>query len=274
MTGGRDRSAGARWFLGAPPSGSRTQLICLPHGGGAASSYRAWLAPLGAHVDVRVVQLPGRENRRGEPFAVDMGDLVAELTEAVTATGVQDIALFGHSLGATIATRLCVSLEERGLAVRGLFVSGHGGPGGPAGSANSELARRMTALGAESDEGLWDVLNALGGLPDMVRQNRDLFAVFVPIMRADHVLARGEYLGEERIRAPISVLFGTEDPLLAGADPSSWSTLTSGDCELFGFPGGHFFLAEQRDAVARVVHRRLAERVGADLSDARNGSRS
>jgi surfactin synthase thioesterase subunit len=249
-------------------------LICLPHGGGAASSYRAWLAPLAAHIDVRPVQLPGRENRRGERFAVDMDQLVGELTDAVTATDAEDIALFGHSLGATIATRLCASLEDRGRAVRGLFVSGHGGPGPPTKGSPNDLARRMSALAVESDEGLWDVLDQLGGLPDMVQQNKDLFAVFVPIMRADHLLARGVYLDRERVRAPITVLAGIDDPLLSGADLSTWSAMTSGGCEVFRFPGGHFFLAGQRDAVADVIRRRLAERVGADATDAGNWSRS
>jgi len=274
MTGGRDRSAGARWFLGAPPAGPRTQLICLPHGGGAASNYRSWLSALAADVDVRPVQLPGRENRRNEPFMVDMDRLVSELADAVVAADVDDVALFGHSMGATIATRLCVALEERGRAVRGLFVSGHGGPGLLTKASDTELAHRMSALAVETDEGLWDIMNELGSLPDTVQQDKQLFEIFVPILRADYRLAEGEILGAERVRAPITVLSGADDPLLDGVDLDRWTTMTGADCELFRFPGGHFYLIEQRAAVAGVIRRRLAERAGAEVADAGNGSRS
>jgi surfactin synthase thioesterase subunit len=119
----------ARWFLAdLRRPRQEIQLLCLPHAGGGASTYRDWLATLAPDIDVVPVRLPGRESRIREPCVTDMSTLVADLTTAIRWANFGRVALFGHSLGAVIATKLCESLEDAGIGVRHLFVSGYPGP--------------------------------------------------------------------------------------------------------------------------------------------------
>jgi surfactin synthase thioesterase subunit len=247
-----------RWFLGGPPTRSRRiQLLCLPHSGGGASSYRYWLEPLSAVIDIRAVQFPGRENRRAEPFVTDGDVLLRRLTDAVMATSQDHLALFGHSLGAVIATRLCMALESRGRTVRALFVSGHAGPTTVPGTSRSQTAQRFSDILTGGKLGLVDALIELGAMPEYVRDNAGLQALLVPAIRADLRLIADEFLGTERVRAPITVLAGADDPLLTGLDFAGWGTVSPGGCPVYRIPGGHFYLADHREQVAQVIRRRL-----------------
>jgi surfactin synthase thioesterase subunit len=40
------------------------RLFCVPHAGGAASMFNKWFDQSGADINVRALQLPGRENER------------------------------------------------------------------------------------------------------------------------------------------------------------------------------------------------------------------
>jgi surfactin synthase thioesterase subunit len=248
-----------RWFLGGPPTPSeRIQLICLPHSGGGASSYRYWLEPLCDIADIRAVQFPGRENRRAEPFVTDGDVLVRRLTAAVLATTGDNVALFGHSLGAVIATRLCMALEARGRTVPALILSGHAGPTIVPGTSRSQTAQRFFDVLTGGKRSLVDALIELGAMPEYVRQNEGLQSLLVPAIRADLRLIADEFLGTEQVRAPITVLAGAGDPLLTGLDFAGWRTVSPGDCPVHRIPGGHFYLADQRERVAEVIRRVIA----------------
>ena len=54
------------WLPFGTGDGARVRLVCLPHAGAGASSYRVWGRTLPADIGVCPVQLPGRENR-GRP---------------------------------------------------------------------------------------------------------------------------------------------------------------------------------------------------------------
>ena len=51
-----------------PGSEARLRLFCFPYAGGGASLYRSWAEPLASVAEIWSVQLPGRENRLGEPL--------------------------------------------------------------------------------------------------------------------------------------------------------------------------------------------------------------
>jgi medium-chain acyl-[acyl-carrier-protein] hydrolase len=96
------------WIVRPRPNPAASlRLFCLPYAGGGASVYRAWAGLLPAEIELCVIQLPGREQRIGEPAYTSMPDLVAALAEQL-APWAADLpyALFGHSLGALVAYEL------------------------------------------------------------------------------------------------------------------------------------------------------------------------
>ncbi|GAA3291311.1 hypothetical protein GCM10020295_07820 [Streptomyces cinereospinus] len=102
-----------RRFHPAPQAAA--QLVCLAHAGGAASYFFPVSKALSPAVDVLAVQYPGRQERRREtPFenAELLADAVAEQLADVTG---RPLALFGHSLGATVAFEVARRLEAAGI---------------------------------------------------------------------------------------------------------------------------------------------------------------
>lgn len=246
------RESWRRWFL-ADTGQLRhpIQLLCLPHAGGGASSYRDWLGGLVGGADVIPVQLPGRENRIREPLPASMSALVNDLTEAVAQANFVHVALFGHSLGAIMATKLSEALEACSTPVRHLFVSGYPGPG-------QILARRTVRMAGADDAVLLESLADIDAALSAKLDNEELRAIALAAIRADLRLAATCRFGNERLASPITVLGGVSDPLLAGQNLSRWGALTRGDCMVFRLPGDHFYLATQGPALAGIISGRLA----------------
>jgi surfactin synthase thioesterase subunit len=105
------------------------RLCCLGHAGSDASAFYPWARELPADVDLCVVQLPGRENRLGEPALTRMGPLVDGLARAMSPLLGVPYALFGHSMGATVGFELARALRRKGAPgpVR-LFTAGRRAP--------------------------------------------------------------------------------------------------------------------------------------------------
>ncbi len=225
--------------------------MCLPHAGGGASSYRDWLGGLAGAADVIPVQLPGRENRIREPLPASMSALVDELTEAVALASFTQVVLFGHSLGAVIATKLSEALEARGTPVRHLFVSGYPGPG-------QIPAWHAVRMAGADDAVLLESLADIDAAQSTKLDNEELRAIALAAIRADLRLASTCRFGAERLASPITVVGGVSDPLLAGQNLSRWGELTRGDCTVFRLPGDHFYLATQGRALAGIIRGRLA----------------
>lgn len=259
----RANSNRAKWFLADTAKlRHEVQLICFPHTGGCASTYREWLADLATAMDVLPVQLPGRETRIREPFATDMRRLVDEFADLLQRSGFHRIALFGHSLGAVIALKVCQAIERAGTEVAHLFVSGHKAP--PA------LPVRMHhrpgapfSVSPDASDGL--IIESLAGLDmDMTDWlvSNDLREVFMPVLRADMRLLATAEIGGELVDAPVTALGGREDPLLLDYDLGEWARVTRTHCTVHQLPGRHFYLGSQGPAVARLVRDRLGEELG------------
>jgi medium-chain acyl-[acyl-carrier-protein] hydrolase len=103
----------SRWvvFPKANPE-AKTRLICFPCAGRGASLYRTWPGPLGQHVEVCAVQLPGRENRMDEPPFTRFQDLVSVIAEVLPPFLDREYAIFGHSLGALIGFEVARRIRQ------------------------------------------------------------------------------------------------------------------------------------------------------------------
>lgn len=219
-----------------PEAGLR--LFCFPHAGVGASAYRAWpdLLPK-AEIGVCPVQLPGRENRLGEPAARDVGQLVDALFSEVADRLDRPFALFGHSLGALVAFEFARLLRDRGapLPVH-LFVSGRIAP---------QLADPREKLNDLPDAGLRARLAELGGIPSAVLDDPDLLTLLLPLLRADLAVNENyRYRPGPPLPVPITAFGGARDPKVSAVELRAWAEQTSGQFTDRMLPGGHFFVQE------------------------------
>ena len=232
------------------------RLYCLPFAGGGPSTYRLWPKSLPSDVEVVVIVLPGRDPRTraasGELPPGSMAELVdAAHAEVLTAQRDNPLpfAIFGHSMGALVAYELTVAMERAAgtlaqitdatSAPAHLFVSGRRPP--------DELHEGERIHGL-ADEVFLDKMQRLyGGVPDAVRQEPELLALFLPGLRADvQVFETYAPLTDRRVQCPVRVYGGVDDRRPKPELLPGWQRLVEREISLRTFPGDHFYLNNAR----------------------------
>lgn len=248
MTTTDDRAA--RWLRGIrvlPAPAIR--LVCLPHAGGAATFFQPWGALLPPGVELYAVRYPGRQDRLDERCFETMDGLADAVTAALEPLLDRPLALFGHSMGASVAYEVAVRLEARhGFVPARLLVSGRQAP---------HLAETEDYEGRTDDE-LVAEIRAFGNIDEGVLDLPAVRELILPALRADFRLL-GAYRPQQpsKIEAGIVGYVGLSDPGCPIGAARAWSELTLGGFELKVFPGGHFYLAEQQAALVADVMSRL-----------------
>jgi medium-chain acyl-[acyl-carrier-protein] hydrolase len=236
-----------RWISRPRPlPRARLRLFCLAHAGGGASAFRGWPEALPADVEVCPVQLPGRENRIGEPAFNRAEPLVEALADAVDDYLDRPFAFLGHSNGALLSFELARTLRARGRpGPAHLFASGRRAPDLPADTEPIHMLPEAEFL-AELQE--------LGGLPPQLLEHRELLELLVPVLRADvGVHETYEFREQAPLACPITAYGGLTDPKVSRAQAEAWARHTAGPFTLRMFPGGHFYLQEDRAATLHVL---------------------
>ena len=157
---------------------ARLRLVCFPPAGMGAAFFRSWSSELPETVEICAVQLPGSLPRFDEPPIGSIPELAQAIARELPQTPQLQLALFGHSMGAVLASEVARNLAVRsGLLPRLLIVSGRRPPkfpdtlppisGLPDGAFVSEINRRYN------------------GIPAEILANPDVLALLLPGLRAD-----------------------------------------------------------------------------------------
>ena len=242
------------WFRNfAPAPSAPVRLVCLPHAGGSASFYLPMARGLSPTVEVICAQYPGRQDRRQEPCRATIGELADDLTEALLPWCDRPMALFGHSMGATVGYEVARRLEARSGAGAAapvhLFASGRRAPSVP---ANDHIHER-------DDAGILAELTKLSGTMSQVLGDEEIMRMALPAIRADYTAAETYVDGAETpLRCPITVFTGDDDVRTTLEAARQWRRHTSGAFGCHVFRGGHFFVAEHSVAVLALIRDALA----------------
>jgi surfactin synthase thioesterase subunit len=247
-----------RWFI-TPVRRPRPRwrLVCFPYAGAGASVYFAWAKYLGQRdIEVWAVQYPGRESRLSDPPLREFSAMIGLLTDALRPLETADIplAFFGHSMGAVLAYEAaCALLRQNRRPPAALFLSGRNAPSHP---------RALPRLHDLPTAELLDAVAEFGNLSDAVRNEPELIEVLIPALRADFAMLHDYHhnwdAGEgARLSCPISVFGGERDPWTGADALADWQQVTDGRFSLDIFPGGHFFINDNRPAIWRAIEQDL-----------------
>jgi medium-chain acyl-[acyl-carrier-protein] hydrolase len=227
-------------------------LFCFSHAGGTASAFRLWPAALPSWLEVWAVQLPGRGSLWRESAICTIPALVDALIPVLLPRLERPFAFFGHSMGAVLASEIASTLTKReSIAPCHLFVSSRRPP------HIWDSGSNMHTL--PDDEFVNEINHRYGGIAGEVLEATDLLALLVPVLRAD--MAALETFRPSKSAAlpyPISAFGGAQDPQVPRNHLEAWRDQTSGAFRVRVFPGGHFYLNQQRDALLRDISATLA----------------
>lgn len=223
------------------------RLICFSYAGGGASAFKDWGNALPEHIELCAVQLPGREERLNEPLISDMSILVHALTQEIIAATDRPFAFFGHSMGAIVAYEVACQLRVLGAQQpEHLFLSARASP---------QLQDHSVPLRAlNNDQFIEQLHQSYGAVPDAIRSNAELQKVFLPILRADvEMLETHQDVGAEPLDVPITALGGASDLAISSAMLAGWQDRTRAGFAQHIFPGEHFYIHDERDAVVAAI---------------------
>jgi surfactin synthase thioesterase subunit len=240
-----------------PSAQADAQLICLPHAGGSAPFYRPIAEALSPDTEVLAVQYPGRQDRRREPMLDSIAELADAVAEVLRGAVRRRFAIFGHSMGATLAFEVALRLERAGLYPERIFVSGRRAP--------SRYRHERVHQG--SDDQIVAELRTLAGTDQRVFGDEELLRMVLPAIRNDYRAAETyEYSAGPRLRCPITALAGDRDPKASAEEVQAWSEHTDAGFEVRTYSGGHFYLVGHAREVIELVAAQLRESPSAVLS--------
>jgi len=231
------------WLHVLPCRGQpRLRLFCFPYAGASATVFYHWPRGLPPGVEVWAVQLPGRGARfRERPFC-RLEELLDDLLPALLPGLRQPFVFFGHSMGALLAFETTRRLRRLGAAlpVR-LLVSARPAPAlPPARAPIHQLA----------DQEFLEELRFIGGTPEEAMDNPELMKLVLPSVRADFALVETyAYQDEPPLTTPITACGGVEDKRVPRDLLDGWRVETVGEFTLELFPGGHFYLNTDKQAL-------------------------
>lgn len=237
------------WFLTRGPASAASRLFCLAHAGGGASAFLGWARWLPPQVELRAVQLPGREHRYEERALRRMSAVVDRLAEEMRPFLDRSYVLFGASMGACLAYELTQRLaDSNDRTPDHLFVAACRPPHAPA----LEIAAPEL-----DDASLLAVLQErFGGVPDELARDSSLASVFLPALRADlEVLSTYEPSSGPPLACPLTPLGGRGDAAVPPPMLKEWARYSEAPSAPVLFHGGHFFW---KDRAGLVVDRIVA----------------
>jgi len=232
---------------------ARVRLFCLPHAGSGTAMFNMWRRSLPAFVEVSPIMLPGREARLSEANYTDSEALIEQIASAVADHLDLPYAIFGHSMGAWLASELAQRLVAKCLRPPGhLFVSGRNA---------AHLPLSVSDLHKLPDDEFLDALGRrYGAMPKEVLETPELIELYLPILRADMTLIeRHDYQLRHKLACSISVFAGSEDGNVTQEKLMAWQEHTTGAFEMRWFEGDHFYLTgASKPLLLELLSERLA----------------
>ncbi|MAO16772.1 MAG: thioesterase [Muricauda sp.] len=220
------------------------KIFLIHFAGGSYYSYNFLLEHLKTF-DVVPLELPGRGKRISESLIRDFKFAAKDLyRQMLPLIDNSNFIVYGHSMGAYLALKITHMLTAHGIRPKKLVVSGNIGPY----QKDPGKIPRYRMLGDE----FVNSLKQLGGVPEGIWGNPEVFQFFEPILRADFEVAeRNSPSDFEIINAPITAVMGNEEERVDQI--MNWKNYTTEKFKEYVLPGDHFFIYDNAKRLADII---------------------
>ncbi|MEO1624658.1 MAG: alpha/beta fold hydrolase [Bacteroidota bacterium] len=222
----------------------KPQLFLLHFAGGNGYSFQFLLPELKPYFETHVLELPGRGRRMEEPLLYDKGTALKDLFRQIKQKRSRaPYVIYGHSMGASMGLLLTHEMEKL-LDPPVCFI--------PTGNAGPGVGRKKERYKMPRPEFI-KALKDLGGVPDEVFENKEIFDFFEPVLRADFEIVEKEYPLPEgfSIQAPVIALMGSDEE--DSEKIENWESYTRGKFQFRHFQGDHFFIHHHASGLSKVI---------------------
>lgn len=229
----------------------KVKLFCIPYAGGSSSIYLSWKKYFKEEIEIYPVELAGRGKRFDEKPYTNMEDILNDIYNSIK-DDINDgeYMIFGHSMGALLAYELIHMINENGdNKPKHAFFSGKGAQHIPV------LKESIYKL---SDHEFMKKVYSLGGTSKELLDTKELLEIFIGVLKADYeAIDKYEYHDRRyKFEFPISILNGIEDKLTKDCI-SEWSIHTEKECNIYNFPGGHFFINNNIKEISEIIKSKI-----------------
>lgn len=238
---------------------SNIQLFFLHFAGGNCYSFDFLIKEINKitnRVDFIPLELPGRGNRMDELLLFNKREAIDDyLKQIKNKRNGQHFVIYGHSMGATLGLSIVKKMEDAGDPPIQFIATGNPGPGVKYYNNKQSSNEKKYLL---KDEEFKEELRKLGGVPEVVLTNDELFSFFSKIIRADfQVLEEDEdYEKDVVINTPLNALMGDEENTSNQID--NWSNYTTSSFKGQVLPGNHFFIHKNTKEITAAILKNLS----------------
>ncbi len=225
-------------------------IFCLPFAGGAGYSYDLFKKNSPDYLNFISIELPGRGNRILEPLLKDVHLMVEDIWDQISENLEKPYLLYGHSMGSLLSYLLVRKIIKEGKPrPEHIFLSGCRPP-----STIEDMKKRHLL----SEQEFYDELKEIGGMPDMILEDKELLKFFTPVLRADfEAIEKYKHVKEAPLDLPITVILGSEENK-AWELIDEWKSITREKPEVLRMEGNHFFIYNHYKTIIRVMSNKVA----------------
>ncbi|PTX63151.1 surfactin synthase thioesterase subunit [Kordia periserrulae] len=230
----------------------KVQLFLLHFAGGNAYSYEFLKPYLHDNVEFIPLELPGRGRRFNDNFIKSRAEAVHDYVSQINNKRNQALPyiIFGHSMGASLGLSVAYEMQRLEDQPQLLVVSGNSGPGAPQIKGKPKKEKRYLM----DDETFKNELRELGGIPEEVLENEELYTFFEPIMRSDFEILEKDTLSNElniKLLCPIYAMMGSDED--ESVNIENWSRYSIAECSFELFKGNHFFIHKHPKQIINTI---------------------
>lgn len=245
------------------------RLVCFHSMAVGASLFTKFLLNPPHGCDILAVQAPGRENRRSEPPAESVDELVDQILPHLLPLCDRLLVFWGHSFGGIVAWEAIRRLrEEHHIEPNHFVLTGTAAP-----HLMHRWQNREVLLKALVTDNTPDYLMSLSRYVD----NPEFIRAILPDMRRDFPLLKNyRFQMSSPLHCPITAFAARQDDMVYMDEIREWIEYTDSGFELIEVDGDHWFLDRNRERITAtlqdIAFRSQAPSAGAVVQSAARAS--